>query len=120
MSQTGSQVSSGNIAPTVGLHRGTKEVIVLVRIVHLLEGLFATVWLYSQSSDQEKVTLVMDRIEYANVPDLLRKATAVNQTEASTIHTIRVTTPVLSMLDIIHVDIYFEVGRKGLTGEGRA
>lgn len=120
MQQGSSQVSSGNITPTVGPQRDTKEVIVLAGVVLFLGGLLAAAWLYSQSGDQGKVTPVMERIDHANVPDLFEKTTVTNHAEASTTHPTQVATLGLSVPDIIHADIYFEVGRKGLTDEGKA
>lgn len=51
MQQGSSQVSSGNIALTVGPQKDTKEVIVLAGVVLFLGGLLAAAWLYSQTSD---------------------------------------------------------------------
>jgi peptidoglycan-associated lipoprotein len=113
MSHGSTQVSSGNIAPKIGgPERDTKEVIVLAGVVLFLGGLLAAAWLYSQTSDQQKTSTATDKIAYASVPDLLKKTTVVNQAEA--------TTPVVSTPDIVHADIYFEIGRKGLTDEGKA
>lgn len=121
MSQGSSQVSSGNITPTIkGPERDTKEVIVLGAVVLFLGGLLAAAWLYSQSSDQVKVTPATDKIEHTSVPDLLRKATAMPQAEASTTNSTTAVMPAPAIADIIHTDIYFEVGRKGLTDDGKA
>jgi peptidoglycan-associated lipoprotein len=110
------QVSSGNIAPKVmGPERDTNEVIVLAGVVLIIGGLLAAAWLYSQSSDQVKAIPTTERIENANISDFLKNASVVNQTS-----TTQVVTPVVSTPDIIHADIYFEVGRKGLTDEGKA
>lgn len=119
MSHGSSQVSSGNIAPTGGSQKDTKEVIVLAGVVLFLGGLLAAAWLYSQPSDQGNGTPVMERIDHANVPDLFKKTTVMNHAEASTTHTTQIATLGLSIPDIIHADIYFEVGRKGLTDEGK-
>jgi peptidoglycan-associated lipoprotein len=119
MSHGSSQVSSGNIAPTVGTQKDTKEVIVLAGVVLFLGGLLAVAWLYSQPSDQGNGTPVMERIDHANVPDLFKKTTVMNHAEASTTHMTPVAALGLSIPDIIHADIYFEVGRKGLTDEGK-
>jgi len=97
-----------------------KEVLVLGGVVLFLGGLLAAAWLYSQPSDQGKVTPVMDRIESANVSELLKNTTVIRQAEASTTHLTPVVSSVTSIPDIIHADIYFEVGRKGLTDEGKA
>jgi len=105
MPQSASQISSGTIAPTLrGPQRDTKEVMVLGTVVLFLGGLLAAAWYYGQASDQTTAT----------------SATIVNQTEASTTYPTQVTAPVLSTPEIIHADVYFEVGRKGLTDEGKA
>jgi peptidoglycan-associated lipoprotein len=117
MSQGSSQVSSGNIAPKVmGPQREAKEVMLLGGLVLFVAGTLATTWYFSQSKDQGKVT---GATEQANVQDLLKKATAMNQAEASTTYSTKVVTPAPAISDIIHTDIYFEVGRKGLTDEGK-
>lgn len=121
MPQGASQVSSGTIAPTIkGPVRDTKEVIVLGAVVLFLGGLLAAAWLYSQTSDQGKATVTTGKIENVQVSDMLKNATAMNQTQASTADLSQVTTPALSIPEIIHADVYFEVGRKGLTDEGKA
>jgi peptidoglycan-associated lipoprotein len=118
MPQSSSQVSSGNIAPMIkGPEKDTKEVIVLGGVILLLGGLLAAAWLYSQSSDQGKVA---GTIEQANIQDLFTKSTVSTQALVSTPHPTQVTSPVVSIADILHTDIYFEVGRKGLTEEGKA
>lgn len=105
MPQGSSQVASGNIAPKLrGPERGTKEVMVLAGVVLFLGGLLAAAWYYGQVSDQTTAT----------------STTIVNQTEASTTHPTQVATPAISTPDIVHADVYFEVGRKGLTDEGKA
>ena len=120
MSHSSSQVSSENIAPTMGPQRDTKEVIVLAGVVLFLGGLLAAAWLYSQSGDQGNGTPVMERIDHANVPDSFKMTTVMNHAAASATHPAQITTPVALIPDIIHADIYFEVGRKGLTDEGKA
>ena len=118
MPQGATQVSSGNIAPTIkGPERDTKEVIVLAGVVLFLGGLLTAAWLYSHTGDQGKGA---GTIEQANVQNLFKKATAMNQADASTTNSTRVATSALSISDIIHADIYFEVGRKGLTDAGKA
>jgi peptidoglycan-associated lipoprotein len=105
MSHGSTQVSSGNIAPkTLGPERDTKEVMILGTVVLFLGGLLAAAWYYGQAGDQIKTT----------------PATIVNLAEASHTPFTQVATPVVSIPDIIHTDIYFEVSRKGLTEEGKA
>lgn len=96
-----SQISSGNLAPTAkGPERDTKAVMILATVVLFLGGLLAAAWFYSQAGDQGK-------------------ATVVNQDEAWNTSSTQIETPVVSIPDIIHADIYFEVNRKGLTDEGK-
>lgn len=116
-----SQVSSGNIAPTVmGPQRDTKDVLILSSLVLFLAGLIAAAWYYGQTSELIKITPATEKIENSNVSEMLKKASALNQAEASTTNSTPVTAPVGSLSDIIHADVYFEVGRKGLTDEGKA
>lgn len=121
MPQSASQVASGNIAPTVkGPERDTKEVIVLAGVVLFLGGLLAAAWLYNQTGDQVTVSPTMEKVEHTSVPGLLMKSSALHQTGASSTHSAQITAPVLSAPEIVHADVYFEVGRKGLTDEGKA
>ena len=121
MPQSASQVSSGNIAPTIkGPEKDTKEVVVLAGVVLFLGGLLAAAWLYSQTSNQVQTSPTTDKVENAIVPGLLMKSSALYQTGASSTHPAQVTAPVLSIPEISHADVYFEVGRKGLTDEGKA
>lgn len=62
----------------------------------------------------------MSKIENANVQDLLENTAVISQVETSTIRPTQVTTPVVPTPDIVHADIYFEVGQKGLPEEGKA
>jgi peptidoglycan-associated lipoprotein len=117
-----SQVSSGHIAPKiVGPQRDTKEVTLLAGVVLVLGGLVAAAWYYGQTADQITVTPAIGKIENTDVPAIIKKAGVMNQAEAATIHSTSVTAPAVAPLDdVIHADVYFEVGRKGLTEEGKA
>lgn len=121
MSQGSSQVSSVNIAPKVmEPQKETKEGMVLAGVVLFIGGLLAAVWLYSQAGNQVKGSPTTGKTPHAEVTDLLKKAAVVNQAVAQTTHPTQTGTPVVSMPDSVHTDIYFEVGRKGLTDEGKA
>ena len=121
MQQNASPVSSGNIAPKIGgSERDKKEVLVLGAVVLFLGGLLAAMWLYSQTSNQVNPTAATEQFEHTSTSDLFTKATVMNQAEASTTPFTQMAMPVVSIPDIIHTDIYFEVGRKGLTEEGKA
>ncbi|MGQ0557384.1 MAG: OmpA family protein [Nitrospiraceae bacterium] len=121
MPQSASQVSSGTIVPTIkGPEKDTKEVIILGAVVLFLGGLLAAAWLYSQTGDQVQTSPTMEKVGNVSVPGLLMKSSALPQTGASSTHPTQITTPILSISEIIHADIYFEVSRKGLTDEGKA
>ncbi len=108
MQHSPSQVSSGNIAPTVvGPQKDTKDVMILAGLLLFLGGVIAAAWYYGQASDQIKVTPATENVENGNVSEILKKASVV-------------TAPVAPISDIIHSDLYFEVGRKGLTDEAKA
>ena len=117
MHPSASQVSSGNITPTVmGPRKETREGIVLAGIVLFIGGLLVAAWLYSQADSQGKVA---GNIEQANVTEFSRKTATVDQTVAATTPAAQVPLATMSISDIVHTDIYFEVGRKGLTDEGK-
>ncbi len=121
MSQGSSQVSSGNISSKViGPQKETKEVMVVAGVVLFIGGLLAAIWLYSQIGNQVKASPATSKIQSTEVTDLLKKTAVVNQAIVSTTNPTQVTASVASMPDVLHADIYFEVGRKGLTDEGKA
>ncbi|TKS57849.1 MAG: hypothetical protein EWM72_03424 [Nitrospira sp.] len=121
MQKSSSQVSSGNIAPVVmGPQRDTKDVMILAGIVLFLSVLIAAAWFYGQTSEQINITPATEKVENSNVSEIFKQASALNQAEASTTNSTPVTASVAPKSDIIHSDVYFEVGRKGLTDEGKA
>ncbi len=120
--QKPSSVSSGNIAPAVvGPQKETNEVTLLAGLVLVLSGLMATAWYFGQAGDQITVAPAIGKIENSDVPAIIKKAGAMGQAEASTVNSTPVTAPAVAPLDdVLHADVYFEVGRKGLTEEGKA
>jgi peptidoglycan-associated lipoprotein len=121
MSQSSSQLSSGPIAPKVmGPQREMKETMALAGVVLIIGGLLAAFWLYGQANTPVKASPTTSKIQHAEVTDLLKKTAAVNLAEASTTSSTQIATPAGSTPDILHTDIYFEVGRKGLTDVGKA
>lgn len=121
MSQSSSQLSSGPITPKVmGPQREMKETFALAGVVLIIGGLLAAFWLYSQTNTSVKASPTTSKIQHAEVTDLLQKTAAVSQADASAISPTQIATPVGSTPDILHTDIYFEVGRKELTDAGKA
>lgn len=116
-----SQVSSGNITPAVmGPQKDTKDIVILAGLVLLLAGLSAVAWIYTENKDPKALTAPTDKVDSTKVSELLQKASGLSRAEASIAPSTPVTAPVASVADIIHSDVYFEVGRKGLTDEAKA
>ncbi len=116
-----SQVSSGNITPTVmGPQKETKDIVILAGLVIALAGLSALAWIYTSTNEPTAIKSPSEKVEPDKVSELLKKASPLTQAEASTTTSLPVTAPAAPSPDIIHSDIYFEVGRKGLTDEAKA
>lgn len=121
MQQGPSQVSSGTIAPTVmGPQRDNKDVMILAGLILFLGGLLAAAWYYGQAGDQVQITPATEKVDNANVSEILKKASALNQAEVSPTDSSPVAAPAASNPEVIHSDILFEVGRKGFGDEGKA
>jgi outer membrane protein OmpA-like peptidoglycan-associated protein len=117
-----SQVSSGNIAPKiVGPQKETREVALLAGLVLFLGGALAAAWYYGQNSDRITVTRATETIGNTTVPGMIKQAGSLSQNDASIAKSTPVTAPMVAPLDdVIHTDVYFEVGRTGLTDEAKA
>jgi peptidoglycan-associated lipoprotein len=118
MQKPSSPVSSGNISPAiVGPDKGTKEVYVLGGLVLSLAIVIGVFWYYSGQDQSFLSKSPAETLTNAQVTDVLKTSTApiiepvVNRTivPASNFKS-----------DSIHTDIYFEVGRKGLTDDAKA
>lgn len=122
MSQGPSHVSSGNIAPKiVGPQKETKEVALLAGLVVFLGGSLATAWYYGQNSDRITVTQATETIGNTTVPGIFKQGGSVSQNDAFIAKPSPVTAPLVAPQDeVIHADLYFEVGRKGLTDDAKA
>ena len=115
-----SQVSTGNITPAlIGQQKDTKEVMILAGLVVVLAGLIAAAWYYGLMTDQVRLRSAPDKIDNVSMSEVFKKGGVLNQAEASTTLSTLMTAPIGTTPDIIHSDIYFEVGRKGLTDEAK-
>lgn len=105
-----SQITSGNIAPTITGPQKDKDVFVVSGLVVSLAAVIGAFWYYS-STDH---TTGQDQLNGSQVSEVLN-----NRSLA-----IPVSLPPTRIQEspqpgIIHTDLYFEVGRKGLTDEAK-
>jgi len=114
-----SQVTSGNIAQVISGPRKDKDVMIVSGLVVSLAAVLGAFWYYS-STDHTTATSP-DRLTGVEVREALKSGSQPLATPVS-LQTNKVQdAPIASAKpEIIHSDIYFEVGRKGLTDEGKA
>jgi peptidoglycan-associated lipoprotein len=107
-----SQVASGNIAPTITGPQKDKDVFVVSGLVVSLAAVIGAFWYYS-STDH---TIGQDQLNDSQVSEVLNNqslATPVSLSPA------RIQEAPTTKPGIIHTDLYFEIGRKGLTDEAK-
>lgn len=113
-----SQVTSGNIAPTISGPRKDKDVFVVSGLVISLAAIIGAFWYYS-STDQ-MTTTSPDRLTESQVSEVLKSTSQPAATPVSLpMNKIQEAPVSTAKPGIIHADIYFEVGRKGLTDEAK-
>jgi peptidoglycan-associated lipoprotein len=118
MQKPSSPVSSGNISPTiVGPSKDTKEVYVIGMGILGLAIVIGAFWYFSGQSQSYATKAPSETLTNAQVANVLKASTTLpvepivhSQTVPASSHT----------SDSIHTDIYFEVGRKGLTDDAKA
>jgi peptidoglycan-associated lipoprotein len=109
-----SQVTSGAIAPSLSGPKKDKDVLVVSGLIVSLAAVIGAIWYYSsteQGFGPEPLTSVQ-------VSEALRTPPVVTPVSLSPSATAE---PAVTRTTagIIHTDLYFEVGRKGLTDEAR-
>lgn len=110
-----SQVASGPIVPSISYPKKDKDVLVVSGLVVSLAAVIGAIWYYSSTEqtggrDQlngVQVSEAMKTTQPAVVPVLLSASTTVEAASGS------------ARSGILHTDLYFEIGRKGLTDEAR-
>lgn len=120
MQKPSSSVSSGSISPAiVGPNKDTKEVYVLGGLVLSLALVIGAFWFYSGQDQSFASKTPSETLTDAQVATVLKTGTAPpvepighNQIGPASIYKYKA--------DSIHTDIYFEVGRKGLTDDAKA
>ena len=120
MEKPSSSVSSGNISPAiVGPSKDSKEVYVIGGLVLILAIAIGVVWFYSQELVVSPANGSNNQLTDKQVSALLKNASATSQLSEPILHNQLVPASNYKS-DSIHTDIYFEVGRKGLTDDAKA
>lgn len=117
-----SKVSSGNIAPKiVGTQTGSQEVVLFTGLGICLGGVLLVAWYYGQSSTQPMIMPATTKVKMTSLPDIITQPVAFNHANASITKPSPLSVPVVTPPNnVIHEDLYFEAGRKGLTDEAKA
>ncbi|MGH7219087.1 MAG: OmpA family protein [Nitrospiraceae bacterium] len=118
MQNPSSPVSSGNISPAiVGPSKDTKEVYVIGLGVLGLAIVIGAFWYFSGQGQSYATKAPAETLTNAQVTNVLKTSTT--PLAEPIVHNQVLPTSSFKS-DSIHTDIYFEVGRKGLTDEAKA
>ncbi len=118
MQKPSSPVSSGNISPTiVGPSKDTKEVYVIGLGILGLAIVIGAFWYFSGQGQSYATKAPAETLTNTQVANVLKTSTT--QAVEPIVQSQTVSTVALKS-DSIHTDIYFEVGRKGLTDDAKA
>ena len=118
MQNPSSSVSSGTISPAiVGTDKGTKEVYVIGGMVLIVAMVIGAGWYYSGQGQAYVSKAPTETVSNAQVTNVLKTGTT--PLVEPIVHNQIVPTSSYKS-DSIHTDIYFEVGRKGLTDDAKA
>lgn len=111
MQNSPSQIRTGNISPAISGPNKDKDVLVVSGLVVSLAVALGSFWYYSSSDPRTG----QDQLNGSQVTDALKhvQPMAVSVPAAN----IQTATVAASQSPAIHTDLYFEVGRKGLTDE---
>lgn len=118
MQKPSSPVSSGNISPAiVGPSKETKEVYIIGGLVAILALVIGPLWYYSGQDRSFASKTPAETLTNAQVTTVLKTGTT---PLVEPILPNQVLPASSYKSDSIHTDIYFEVGRKGLTDDAKA
>lgn len=116
MQKDASQVSSGNIAPAIVGPGKDKDVFVVAGLVVALASIIGAFWYYS--SGGQKPVIGQDRLSGTEVSEALKNSQPLAMPVS--LPATKVQEPIGSTKpNVTHADLYFEVGRKGLTDEAK-
>jgi peptidoglycan-associated lipoprotein len=105
-----SQVTSGNIAPTISGPKKDKDVLVVSGLIVGLAVAIGAFWYYSSTELTSP-----DQLNGSQVSEVLKN----NQPVVTPVSLPMAKVQEATKPGIIHTDLFFEVGRKGLTDEAR-
>ena len=115
-------LSAGPVAPTiVGPDRDMKDVYILSGLIGFLALVVAAFWYYSQADEAAHSNQSSQAFDSSQVSQVLKDSTD-KVTASAALPIIHVETAALASrsTDILHDDILFEIGRKGLSDDGKA
>ncbi|HVG01579.1 MAG TPA: OmpA family protein [Nitrospira sp.] len=115
-------VNAGPVSPTVvGPHNDRKDTYILSGLIGFLAIVVAAFWYYSQTDEAAHSNRSTEALNGVQVSQVLT-----HPTDNPSISAPMPMTPVEGIplaarsTDVLHDDIHFEVGRKGLTDDGKA
>ena len=113
-----SQVTSGNIAPTISGPRKEHEVVIVSGVVAALAVVIGAFWYYSSTG--QFIASSEDKLTTSQVSEVLKSNSQPLATpvlfQTSKVEDLPIAT---AKPGITHTDLYFELGRKGLTDEAK-
>lgn len=115
-------VGSAQVTPALmGRDKDSREIYIVSGLVLFLAALVGAFWYYSQSDETVQGRHSPEAFNGAQVSQGITGQTETAPLSASIPATLIDTAPVATKpSDIVHDDIYFDLGRKGLTEDGKA
>jgi len=116
-----SQVTSGNIAPAISGPKKDKDIIVVSGLVVSLAAVIGAFWYYSSAEQPYQPSPSSPgKLTDSQVSEVLKNSNPLITPVSLESHKVQ-DTPIAGIkLGTIHTDLYFELGRKGLTDEATA
>lgn len=114
-----SQVTSGNIAPALsGPTKKDKDVIIVSGLVVSLAAVIGAFWYFS-STDQSSPASP-EKLNTSQVSEVLKSTNTLTTPVSLESHKVQEAPIAEVKPETLHTDLYFELGRKGLTDEATA
>jgi len=110
-----SQITSGNIAPSISGPKKDKDVLVLSGLIVSLAAVIGAIWYYSSTEQGTG----HEPLSGSQVSEVLKTSQPVITPVSVSRSKIEEAPAASAKPGILHTDLYFEVGRKGLTDEAR-